>query len=338
MRSVAPHPSRFKKSSRVAIVGFCQSSRDLCPYDDPSIEVWGLNKGGIFMPRADRWFEMHGPGIYKWAIRRPHKHVEWLRDFPGPVYMHTADPEIPNTVEYPLQAVAEDIGEGLFRIDHTAALTSFSIEPYLSSSVAYEIALAIHEGYEEIALYGIDLNTQGEYAWQKAGVEHLLGIAAGRGIRVILPAVCPLLRGPLYGRGYLKPEGESITVSQYETRLDAVRKEKAQAHQELLKLSGAATELKYMIDQCPSGVLAEKLSDRLKQVSGAAGQFEAKLHQLDGQEREIVYWISTTPEGQPGDQAIAQLDARYPDRPADEGPDPWVAEAVDEAGLATLTA
>jgi len=104
------------RTPRIALVGFCQPHRELVPYDDKDLTVAGLNRGYVFMPRADLWFEMHGPQIYRWEARRPKEHIPWLKAFPGPVYMHVADPEIPNSLAYPLAEVAADVGVGAFRL------------------------------------------------------------------------------------------------------------------------------------------------------------------------------------------------------------------------------
>jgi hypothetical protein len=137
---------------KVAIVGFCDANRDLAPYEDPTWEIWGLNRGSIFMHRADRWFDMHSPEIRHWDQRRPGKHEVFLRTFGGPVYLHEVDPNIPTSLAYPLEEVAADINANLFRVDALGgSLLPTTNQPYLTSSITYEIALAIHEGFEEIA-------------------------------------------------------------------------------------------------------------------------------------------------------------------------------------------
>ena len=153
---------------RVAIVGFCKPHRDWLSYDEDDLEIWGLNRGYVFMPRADMWFEMHGPAIHEWQQRRPGKHLQFLKTFPGQVVMHSARTDlIPNSVDYPLREVAEDLGANVSWFLPGKDDQSGAEEPYLSSTVNQEIALAIYMGFKEIALYGIDLNTTSEYAWQK---------------------------------------------------------------------------------------------------------------------------------------------------------------------------
>jgi len=76
----------------VAIVGFAPTTRDIAPYDNPNVEIWGLNeayehgfmvtKDGQF--RADLWFQIHKP----WSYQRPDNrndpnHWHWLRNEEG---------------------------------------------------------------------------------------------------------------------------------------------------------------------------------------------------------------------------------------------------------------
>ncbi len=310
----APQPGVYQRPAKpltpkIALVGFCEGTRNLAPYNDPEFTIVGLNRGYIFMPRIDIFFEMHGPDVYRWEIRRPAGHIQWMKEFKGPIYQHVADPEIPNSIAYPLQEVTEDIGVNCFRLMKDATVQPMSKDPYLSSSIAYQVALAIHEGYGEIHMYGIDLNTDSEYAWQKPGVEFLLGIAAARGIKVVIPDDCALLKGKLYGRGFLKPEGEAITKSQYEVRLASVRKQREQNAIQANQLIGARNELNFCVQQMPPGLDAEKLSERMRTMNQQLEQALADANRLAGSEREILYWVSMTAEGQPGDQAIAQLEA-----------------------------
>lgn len=333
-----PKPGQYvrpdkPRTPRVALAGFCVNTRHMVPYDDPDVTVWGLNKGYVFMPRADDWFETHGPGIYKWPIRRPDRHIEWLKAFKGRVFLHEHDPDIPNSIAYPLVEVAADVmpanvyrwrmaggagSAGLLNEDGSRVLESQRKNPYLTSSIAYQIALAIHERYEQIELYGIDLNTGGEYAWQKPGVEYLLGIAAQRGIAVVIPDDAALLKGKLYGRGFKRPEGEKITKSQLEVRLDELRKQREAVAVRFHQINGARQELLWILEQMPPGLNHEHLHDRLKVMNQEIDACQAQVNQLAGSEKETMYWIAMTPDGQDGREAMKQLTAATPNGSAAE--------------------
>lgn len=297
--------------TKCAIVGFCDTNRDLAPYENQEWEIWGLNRGSIFMHRSERWFDMHSPEIRRWEQRRPGKHELWLRSFPGPVYMHEADPNVPNSVAYPLEEVAEDLGANLFRQSEVnGPLADSKRWPYLTSSITYEIALAIHEGFEEIGLYGVDLNTSGEYAWQKASVEAMIGIAIGRGIKVILPSNCPLFMGNLYGRGFLKDGGEKLTSEQFDERLGVLKANCDEMDRKRHEIVGARRELMFLIEQIAPGLDHEKLDKRRQAMDNELANVESMLAQAHGSLKEALYWAHQTPDGQDPQEAIKQLDLK----------------------------
>lgn len=163
---------------KVAIVGFCDNTRHLAPWTDPTYEIWGMNQGYRFFPRrADRWFEMHLP---EWTpdAREP-EYAKWLSEQAIPVYCLEQREDIPASIRYPLQEVINGPGCGL---------------DYFTSTVAYALGLAILEGFEEIDIFGIDLVVEEEYFYQKACVEFWVGMALGRGVNVYIPKACALLK------------------------------------------------------------------------------------------------------------------------------------------------
>ena len=62
------------------------------------------------------------------------------------------------------------------------------------------LALAIHEGFEEIHVYGVDMAVDTEYHHQRPSCEFFLGLAAGMGIKIFVPDTADLLKTRfLYG-------------------------------------------------------------------------------------------------------------------------------------------
>lgn len=328
----SPLREELGNHKKVCIVGFCETSREFTPYTDPEFEIWGLNRGSLFMPltiQVTRWFEMHGEHIVSWENRRPGKHVEWLNNFPGPVYMHQKIDLVKNSVAYPLQAMADYFGKDLLRIGHMTKTTQQSAsggevelmavsgpddladstgEPYLSSSIAYELALAIYEGFEEIHLYGVDLVTDAEYAWQKPGVEYLLGFALGKGIRVVLPVNCPLLRGTLYGRGFLSERPDHMSYENLAARQASLNKEAEKTQLGLAQVQGALSELVgFTQAQMLPGIDHEKTEARRKAMEQQIAGYTFRMQQIQGALQETAYWIHQTEKGQEPAEAIAQL-------------------------------
>lgn len=108
-------------------------------------------------------------------------HVAGLRMSKVPVYMLEKHPDLPQSIEYPMEAVADLIGR------------TVQGTPYLESSIAYMVALAILEGVDRIAIFGVDLHCESEYAYQRPNLEYLIGLARGRGIKVYIPPQSQLL-------------------------------------------------------------------------------------------------------------------------------------------------
>ena len=154
---------------KVSLIGFGSNTRALAPWTDPTHELWAMNQAYLYMSRrADRWFELHRPE-HTPDMRDP-AYMDWLKACPVPVYMQDVYEEIPSSVRFPIDRLIAH-----FHLD------------YFTSSVAFMLALAIMEGFEEIHVYGIDLITDEEYQVQKPCVEWWMGVAAGRGITLYVP-------------------------------------------------------------------------------------------------------------------------------------------------------
>jgi hypothetical protein len=163
---------------KVAIVGLWAETRPLVPWDDHEWQKWGLTWDSELF-RLDRAFEMHLP--CEWKDYAPKDYIERLNMLPR-LYLQDAHPEIPSAEVYPLEAVAQTTGD------------------YFSSSVGYLMALAIHEGAEEIALYGVAMEGHDEYGYQRPNMEYLIGLARGKGIKVHIPEQSSLCKyGGQYG-------------------------------------------------------------------------------------------------------------------------------------------
>lgn len=218
----------------VAIVGSARTNRDLAPWDDETVDIWGINEALKFswMRRADAVFQMHA----RWSFTRPNnrndpQHFEWLKQkHPFPIYMQQEWDDIPSSVAYPLQEVLQ--------------LTPY---PFFTSTVAYAIALAVLYEYKEIRLFGVEMASDSEYFWQRDCVTYWLGIAAGRGIHVVTPPGATLLHDKLYGY-----EGAKVIERmQFELRVAGLERERDQAKSRLDEASGKVKLLAdmYLQDQ-----------------------------------------------------------------------------------------
>ena len=151
---------------KVAIVGLSQSSRHLAPWKSPEWELWGL-AWDAERYQFHRTFEMHDlADMEKFYGDRLEAYLEKASYCSNLV---TAE-------NYPFDEVSKSVGD------------------YWCSSIAYMLALAIHEGADEIAVYGVSMAGDDEYGYQKPNCEYLIGLARGRGIKVHIPDVSPLCK------------------------------------------------------------------------------------------------------------------------------------------------
>ena len=157
---------------KVAITGAGRTLREL-PWHELDWEIWGLNNfwNALRDPsgrlRADRWFEIHPPTT---DVQDPYD-MEWLRTCPVPIYTTEPFPENPNAITYPVNRIANKYRD------------------YFSCTFAYQIGLALDEGFEEIAVHGLELalGTQREATVERACLNWWLGYAEGCGVRITIP-------------------------------------------------------------------------------------------------------------------------------------------------------
>lgn len=177
---------------RIAIVGTAPTWK-LTPWDDPTLQVYALNDMWVMnLPRVDKWFDLHpidkmwfrpdnAKPVFQGDVPagffvRPQGHLEWLRKQAIPVYVQDAKQlGSPNAVTFPKEQIEAKFGK------------------HFASSPAWMIGLALLEGVTELHIYGIHLATEWEYVKQKPNMLFLLGLAAGLGVKVVLPKGCPLL-------------------------------------------------------------------------------------------------------------------------------------------------
>lgn len=190
------------RRTKVAITGAGKSLREL-PWSSAEWEIWGINNFWNAMRderdrlRACRWFELHPPTSLSDGGPQDPDDMIWLRSCPVPIYTTHPFPENPNAIEFPVDVLAAQYRD------------------YFSCTFAYQIALALSEGFQEIAVHGLELvyGTQREATVERACVDWWLGFAEGQGVKITIPSgdhvVCHWSR---YGFDYWQ---EANTVKQY---------------------------------------------------------------------------------------------------------------------------
>lgn len=162
---------------KVSIVGGCPETEHLAPYNDPEWEVWVLGNqyDRHISRRVTRVFEIHDDLSGHLA-----EYPQWLVDQKLPLIVGKHFPiEAPHVRVYPEEEANELLGG-----------------EYLSSSPAYMIALAILEGADEIAIYGIEMAVDNhEYFKQRPEMYAWIAYAKAKGIKITIPEESTLFKG-----------------------------------------------------------------------------------------------------------------------------------------------
>lgn len=210
----------------VAIVGSHTVTREAIPWQRTDIDFWLFNESfSIGWPKkCDALFQMHHPAVWKNPLNRNDPNFrKWIkRRHKFPIYMQEQYPEIPASREYPLEALVANL---------MPTLSGKAAKGYFTSSVAFALALAIHYGYDHILLYGVEMESDTEYKYQRDGVFFWIGLALGRGVRVSIHPLSNLFSEPLYGY-----EGDvSLNRAHFEERLELLGRVRGEAEEALKK-------------------------------------------------------------------------------------------------------
>ncbi len=182
-----------KIQSKLVIVGSGRTIRLYSPSE--GWEVWGNNNIYSVVEKPDRWFEIHQISKEKKMMKevyyrrgkkeigtyRPisiEKYLLQLDKLGIPVFMRQKNELIKQSIEFPFEEIYQNF-----------------IFHYFTCTFCWQLALAIMMGYEEIALYGVDLEDYWERKYQRPAVEYWLGLAQGMGIEIKIPLDSSLLKG-----------------------------------------------------------------------------------------------------------------------------------------------
>jgi len=194
-----PAPERPRKAA--AIIGTAQTWK-LAPWNDPSVEIFGLNDGYVLghkmtgrwaLPRMNGWYDLHPFSHMSFrpidqkvvsafdapvgAYLRPAGHLEWLRAQQIPIWVNQKPLGWPDHIkEFPRKELEAKYGT------------------YFTSTPSWMLVHLLEQGYNELHVYGIHLATNWEYQAQRPGFEFWLSHAINRGVKIVLPEKCPLLK------------------------------------------------------------------------------------------------------------------------------------------------
>lgn len=177
-----------KRNDTMAIVGFAPSTRGLTPWNNPKIDVAGLNEETHFPwfkqdeDKIACWFQFHARESFMRPDNHNDKdHAQWLgKKHPYPIFMQETHNDIPSSVRFPIEAVRKEFGT------------------YWRSSLAYVIAWAYLVGYKRLELYGFEMASDSEYWGQRANTCYIIAKAMAKGMDIYVPPTSKLLTGIRY--------------------------------------------------------------------------------------------------------------------------------------------
>jgi hypothetical protein len=142
----------------------------------------------------DRYFDLHTRACWSRGGKKTATYPKWLAKNTVPIFMQEHHPEVPASIKYP---------KGRILLEYPEA------RAYFTNHVAWMIALALTEGVTTIGLFGVNYGAESEYQTQRGSCEFWLGVAAGRGVRLVIPEQCTLLREPALLYGYQSHDEET---------------------------------------------------------------------------------------------------------------------------------
>lgn len=165
------------------------------------VEIWGCNRTYIIQDYIPEHPDLTRLFFFDAIARLEHfghkDFVKHINELEIPVITKRHYPEIPLSKPFPLQEIMEE-----FRLLHPQKeRLSFNElmrqgKPYFTSTIAYMVALAIHEGFDRIILNQLQVYPQStEYFGQKACINFWLGIAVGRGMDLLVSDNSHLAKG-----------------------------------------------------------------------------------------------------------------------------------------------
>ncbi len=205
----------------VCIVGTHPNTREKAPYLDKSIDIWVFNNQMTqgWCPRADATFDIHHPNdIHRRRLEQP-EFDTFLKTTTMPVYTPFEIPDCPTNKVYPIDTIVHNLFRNFKRGE--------AVNKYFTSGPGYALALAINLGYKKIMFYGIEMESNSEYIYQRDGIGLLFGVALGKGIEIVIPKESMMFFAPLYG---YEDDATKIDREAFETRASELQLIMEQTH------------------------------------------------------------------------------------------------------------
>ena len=179
-------------TNKVAMIGGAESTRDSAPYDDYSWEIWSVARRhpSDYLKRATRLFEIHPrKSLEAW-------YVEELRTIKVPLYMQKKWDDIEASLEFPIKEFLEK-------------------DDWFVNTYSLLIPFAVHSGFKEVVLYGIEVEFTWKYQWEC--FSYHARKAREKGTSVTFYGITKPEIPAIYGYQYAR-QGDSVHVLEEEQK------------------------------------------------------------------------------------------------------------------------
>jgi len=260
---MASPPVEYCKKDMLAILGTAPTLPQ-APFTNDLFEIWATASVQTY-PEAKRYeylFELHGKGYWS----RPEV-VKRLNSEDVPIYMINANPEIPNSIRYPI----EDI---------------LKYGRYQTTSISYMLALAFHsfvltQKPHTVGIWGVHMEAGEEFEYQRPCCEYWIGKLEGAGVSVDIAPGGALLAAPnLYGYEQYNPicydiknriQQLSQGADQFETKRNNMEFNRA-------KQLGAVAENQYWLGRFQHGNIPTNGDEEWQEIPASTGPDINKYH------------------------------------------------------------
>lgn len=245
---------------KLALVGMNTRTRANAPFDDPDYEIWTLNESytGAWMKRYDVLFQLHprwdwernnnmsdpnhplyikaqngtclfcaGTGMASKEgldVECPHCHngvyLVPLHRKGKKIIMQDVNKDVPGCVKLPIDGLSVYGEKG---------------KPYLTSTFAHMLVYAFFKGYQDISIYGFEMESDTEYIHQRACAEYWIGYGRAMGIKIEAPGA-KILTGKHYAYDMENGQGYRTRL---ELRVNHLKDQLRNAEAEAVKSEGA---------------------------------------------------------------------------------------------------
>ena len=153
-----------------------------------NVEIWGCNMSYTLQPGLTGLFIFDPPEHWLPNKDKYEAFIADVNDLGIPIYMQEKHERIPRSVPFPAEALIDEYGFA-----------------YFQSTLTWQVAYAISQGFERIIMHRIHcMPDSAEYFPQKAGMDFWLGMAYGRGVEIMISDDSHLCRphpwhSPIYG-------------------------------------------------------------------------------------------------------------------------------------------